>query len=53
MEGDMARHIHVSDELLAELQMKATAGGKSIDEVAEEALRIGLGAQQDLRIGTN
>lgn len=41
--------MHVSEELLAELQMKATAGGKSIDEVAEEALRIGLWAQQDVR----
>jgi len=31
--------IHVSDELLAELQAKAAAEGKTVDELAEEALR--------------
>jgi predicted transcriptional regulator len=34
--------IHVSDELLAELQAKAEAEGKTVDELAEEALRKGL-----------
>ena len=34
--------IHVSDELLAELQSKAAAEGKTVDELAEEALRKGL-----------
>jgi predicted transcriptional regulator len=34
--------IHVSDELLAELQTKAEAEGKSVDELAEAALREGL-----------
>ena len=34
--------IHVSDELLAELQAKAAAEGKTVDELAEEALRQGL-----------
>jgi predicted transcriptional regulator len=34
--------IHVSDELLAELQAKAQAEGKTVDELAEEALRKGL-----------
>jgi Ribbon-helix-helix protein, copG family len=40
----MATHniIHVSDELLAELQAKAAAEGKTVDELAEEALRKGL-----------
>src|ERR1039458_1029227 len=33
---------HVSDELLAELQSKAAAEGKTVDELAEEALRKGL-----------
>jgi hypothetical protein len=32
----------VSDELLAELQTKAAAEGKTVDELAEEALRKGL-----------
>jgi predicted transcriptional regulator len=42
--------IHVSDELLAELQTKATAEGKTVDEIAEEALRKGLESRswQDL-----
>ena len=35
-------NVHVSDELLAELQSKARAEGKTIDELAEEALRTGL-----------
>jgi hypothetical protein len=34
--------IHVSDELLAELRAKARTAGKTIDELAEEALRRGL-----------
>jgi len=34
--------IHVSDELLAKWQAKAAAEGKSVDELAEEALREGL-----------
>jgi hypothetical protein len=40
----MATHnnLHVPDELLAELQAKATAEGKTVDELAEEALRKGL-----------
>ena len=42
--------IHVSDELLAELQSKAAAEGKTVDELAEQALRRGLEEQswQDL-----
>ena len=31
--------IHVSDELLAELRAKAQTAGKTVDELAEEALR--------------
>jgi predicted transcriptional regulator len=50
--GDMAAQnsIHVSDELLAELQAKAAAEGKTVDELAEQALRKGLEdrAWQDL-----
>ena len=35
--------IHVSDELLAELQARAAEEGKTVDELAEEeALRKGL-----------
>lgn len=34
--------IHVSDELLAELTSKAAAEGKTVDQLAEEALRKGL-----------
>ena len=34
--------IHVSDELLAQLREKAQADGKTVDELAEEALRKGL-----------
>ena len=42
--------VHVSDELLAELQSKAAAAGKTVDELAEAALRKGLEEQswQDL-----
>ncbi len=45
-----ANIIHVSDQLLADLQAKALAEGKTVDELAEEALRRGLddGAWQDL-----
>ncbi len=34
--------IHVSDELLAQLREKAQAEGKTVDQLAEEALRKGL-----------
>jgi hypothetical protein len=34
--------IHVSDELLAELKSKAAAAGKTVERLAEEALRKGL-----------
>lgn len=34
--------LHVSDQLLAELRASAEASGKSVDEVAEEVLRLGL-----------
>lgn len=37
-----AINLHVSDELLAELYTKAEAEGRSIDDLAEEALRQGL-----------
>jgi predicted transcriptional regulator len=42
--------IHVSDELLAELQSKAAAEGRTVDELAEATLRKGLEEQswQDL-----
>lgn len=42
--------IHISDELLAELRAKAEAQGKTVDELAEAALRKGLEEQtwQDL-----
>ena len=35
-------NVHVSDELLAELRVKAQVEGKTVDELAEEALRRGL-----------
>lgn len=43
-------NVHISDDLLAELQVKATAEGKTVDQLAEEALRKGLEdrAWQDL-----
>jgi predicted transcriptional regulator len=34
--------IHVSDELLAQLREKAKAEGKTVDQLAEEALQKGL-----------
>lgn len=37
-----AMNLHVSEELLAELRAKAEAEGRSVDELAEEALRRGL-----------
>jgi plasmid stability protein len=42
--------INVPEDLLAELRSKAAAEGKSVDEVASEALRQGLDkrAWQDL-----
>jgi predicted transcriptional regulator len=38
-------NVHVSDALLAELQSKAAAEGKTVDELAEAALRKGLEKQ--------
>jgi len=35
-------NVHVSEELLAKLQAVAQAEGKTVDELAEEALRNGL-----------
>ena len=35
-------NVHVSAELLAELQSTAAAEGRTVDELAEEALRKGL-----------
>ena len=34
--------IHISAEILAELRAKAAAEGKTVDELAEDALRKGL-----------
>ena len=34
--------VHISEELLAELQARAAAESKSVDELAGEALRKGL-----------
>ena len=43
-------NLHVSDDLLAELRAKATQEGKTVEEIADEALRKGLDnrAWQDL-----
>jgi len=43
-------NVQVSDETLAELQAKADAEGKTVAELAEDALRKGLeeGSWQDL-----
>ncbi|MCX6623014.1 MAG: hypothetical protein NTY38_18490 [Acidobacteria bacterium] len=43
-------NLHVPDELLVELQAKAQVEGKTVDQLAEEALRKGLEeyAWQDL-----
>ena len=38
-------NVHLSDELLVQLQSKAQAAGKTVDELAEEALRKGLEEQ--------
>ncbi len=35
----MRNNVHVPDELLAELRVKAQAEGKSVDELAENAFR--------------
>jgi len=35
----MPNNVHVPDELLAELRVKAQAEGKSVDELAENACR--------------
>jgi predicted transcriptional regulator len=37
-----ANIIHVSDDLLAQLRKEAQAEGKTVDQLAEEALRRGL-----------
>ena len=42
--------IHVSDELLSELKVKAMAEGKSIDELAEDAFRQYLSSYQWQRL---
>jgi hypothetical protein len=39
-------NVHVSDELLVALQQQALAAGKTVDEMAEEALRKGLEERQ-------
>jgi hypothetical protein len=46
----MSGNLHVSDELMSELRTKAEAEGKTVDELAEAALRKGLEerAWQDL-----
>ena len=43
-------NLHVPEELLAELQAKAAAEGKTVEELAEEALRnaLNLRSWQDL-----
>jgi plasmid stability protein len=35
-------NVHVSEEMMAELQAKAAARGKSVDDFAGDALRKGL-----------
>jgi len=35
-------NVHLPDDLFVELQTKAQAEGKSVDQLAEEALRRGL-----------
>lgn len=35
-------YVHVSDDLLAALRAKADAEGRTVDQVAEDALRQGL-----------
>ena len=35
-------HLHVPEDLLAELEAKAAANGKTIEELAAEALRASL-----------
>lgn len=43
-------NVHIPDDLLAELAVKAAEEGKTVDQLAEEALRKGLEdrAWQDL-----
>jgi hypothetical protein len=41
-----ANNLHVPEELLADLQAKALAEGKTVDEFAEETLRQGLADRQ-------
>lgn len=38
--------IHISDELLADLQTRATAAGKTVDQVAAETLQHGIEEQK-------
>jgi hypothetical protein len=38
-------NVHISDELFAKLQTKAAAEGKTVDEIAEDALRKHLALQ--------
>lgn len=35
-------NLHISDDLLAELRSKAAQEGKTVDELADDALRKGL-----------
>ena len=35
-------NLHISDELLAELQTKAATEGRTVEDVASDALRTGL-----------
>lgn len=42
LKKQMQNNIHLPEELLAELQTKAAMEGKSVDELAAEALRRGL-----------
>ena len=37
-----AKNLHIPDDLLAELQAKAHTEGKSVEEMAEQAIREGL-----------
>lgn len=37
--------VHIPDDLFSELQVKASAAGRTVDELAEEAMREGLRAR--------
>jgi hypothetical protein len=41
-----ANNLHIPDELLADLQAKALAEGKTVDELAAETIRTGLADRQ-------